>query len=75
VTWERGSVVAGLRKLEEEAPFGKYANAAQAEWAERVHGGLRGEAGRHKRGWAEIWGELFPNKFWIFWICKGFGYL
>jgi hypothetical protein len=38
-------------KLEEEAPFGKYAKAAQAEWAEHVHGGLRakragtGEAG------------------------------
>jgi hypothetical protein len=40
-----------VRKLEEEAPFGKYAKAAQAEWAERVHIGLRakradtGEAG------------------------------
>jgi hypothetical protein len=52
VTRERGSVVAGLRKLEEEAPFVKYAKAAQAEWPERVHGGLRGEAGRHGRGWA-----------------------
>jgi hypothetical protein len=31
----------GLRKLEEEASFGKYAKAAQAEWAERTHGGLR----------------------------------
>jgi hypothetical protein len=75
---ERGSVVAGLRKLEEEAPFGKYAKAVQAEWAERVHGGLRGEAGRHGRGWAgwaEIWGELFLNKFWIFWIYNGFGNL
>jgi hypothetical protein len=28
VTCERGSVIAGLRKLEEEAPFGKYAKAA-----------------------------------------------
>jgi hypothetical protein len=53
---ERGSIVAGLCKLEEDAPFGKYAKAA-------------GEAGQHRRGWAgwaEIWGELFPNKFWIF---------
>jgi hypothetical protein len=48
-TWqrcERGNTVDGLCKLEEEAPFGKYAKAAQAEWAERAHGGLRGEAGR-----------------------------
>jgi hypothetical protein len=36
----RGNVVDGLRKLEEEAPFGKYVKAAQAEWAERAHGGL-----------------------------------
>jgi hypothetical protein len=78
VTWESGSAIAGLCKLEEEAPFGKYAKAAQAEWAERVHGGLQGEAGRHWRGWArwaKIWGELFPNKFWNFWIYKGFGNL
>jgi hypothetical protein len=37
----RGNAVDGLRKLEEEAPFGKYAKAAQAEWAERAHGSLR----------------------------------
>jgi hypothetical protein len=36
----RGYAVDGLRKLEEEAPFGKYAKAAHAEWAERVHGSL-----------------------------------
>jgi hypothetical protein len=39
----RGNVVDGLRKLEEEAPFGKYSKDAQAEWAdwaERAHGGL-----------------------------------
>jgi hypothetical protein len=41
-SWQRlrGNVVDGLRKLEEEAPFGKYVKAAQAEWAERAHGGL-----------------------------------
>jgi hypothetical protein len=33
----RGNAVDGLRKLEEEAPFGKYAKAARAECA---HGGL-----------------------------------
>jgi hypothetical protein len=38
------NIVDGLRKLEKEAPFGKYAKAAQAEWAERAHGGLWGEA-------------------------------
>jgi hypothetical protein len=40
----RGNAIDGLRKLEEDAPFGKYAKAAQAEWAEwveRAHGGLR----------------------------------
>jgi hypothetical protein len=37
----RGNAIDGRRKLEEEAPFGKYAKAAQAEWAERAHGGLR----------------------------------
>jgi hypothetical protein len=36
----RGNAVDGLRKLEEEVPLGKYARAAQAEWAERMHGGL-----------------------------------
>jgi hypothetical protein len=40
-SYVRGNVIDELRKLEEEAPFGKYAKAAQAEWAERVHGGLR----------------------------------
>jgi hypothetical protein len=32
-----------VRKVEENTPFGKYANAAWAEWAkwaERTHGGL-----------------------------------
>jgi hypothetical protein len=43
---ERGNAVDGLRKLEEEAPFGKYTKAVQAEWTERAHGGLRGEVGR-----------------------------
>jgi hypothetical protein len=36
-TWqrhERGNAVDELRKLEEEAPFGKYAKAAQGEWTE-----------------------------------------
>jgi hypothetical protein len=43
-TWqrrERGNAVDGLRKLEEEAAFGKYAKATQAEWTERAHDGLR----------------------------------
>jgi hypothetical protein len=34
----RGNAVDRLHKLEEEAPFGKYAKAAQAE---RAHSGLR----------------------------------
>jgi hypothetical protein len=40
VTEEEG-VVAGLRKLEEEAPFGKYAKVAQAGMGRaRARGGL-----------------------------------
>jgi hypothetical protein len=54
----RGIAVVGLPKLEEEAPFGKYAKAAQAEWVEHAHRGLRakrpgcsglGRMGRNRR--------------------------
>jgi hypothetical protein len=47
VTEEEG-VVAGLRKLEEEAAFGKYAKAAQARMG-RAHarGSWRCGAGHH----------------------------
>jgi hypothetical protein len=57
VTEEEG-VVAGLRKLEEETAFGKYAKAAQAGMG-RAHarGGLRCGAGQHGRGWAG-WAEF-----------------
>jgi hypothetical protein len=47
-TWqrrERGNAVDGLRKLEEEAPFGKYAKAAQAELAEWAPRGWAGWVG------------------------------
>jgi hypothetical protein len=54
VTREREGVSAGMRKVEGNMPFGKYAKAAWAEWAERGSGGLRGEAGQRGRGWAEI---------------------
>jgi hypothetical protein len=60
---EGEGVVAGLRKLEEETSFGKYANAAQAGmgracarslWEKRGRGrwlaGLRGRAGRLAAG-------------------------
>jgi hypothetical protein len=57
VTEEEG-VVAGLRKLEEEAAFGKYAKAAQAGMGRaRAHGGLRCGAGQHRRGWVG-WAEF-----------------
>jgi hypothetical protein len=45
-TWqrrERGNAIDGLRKFEEEVPFGKYTKAAQAEWpewTERAHDSL-----------------------------------
>jgi hypothetical protein len=70
-TWqrrERGNAVDGLRKLEEEAPFGKYAKAAQAEWAmwtERTHDSLRakwpGLLGAGPDG-PESEEKIFPNK-------------
>jgi hypothetical protein len=47
VTEEEG-VVAGLRILEEEAAFGKYAKAAQAGMGRaRAHDGLWCRAGQH----------------------------
>ncbi len=73
----RGNTVDELRKLEEEAPFGKYAKAAQAEWAERAHDSLRakrpGLLGAGSDG-PESEENLFPNKF-EFSIYKGFGNL
>jgi hypothetical protein len=47
VTCEREGISAGVRKVEKNTPFGGYANAA---WAERGAGGLRGVAGRRGRG-------------------------
>jgi hypothetical protein len=44
---EREGVVAGMRKVKGNTPFGKYAKAARAEWAERGHDVLRGKAGQH----------------------------
>jgi hypothetical protein len=45
---EEEGVIAGLRKLEEETAFGKYAKAAQAEMSRaRARGSLRCGAGQH----------------------------
>jgi hypothetical protein len=32
-----------MRKLKGKMPFGEYAKAARAEWAERGHGSLQGK--------------------------------
>jgi hypothetical protein len=40
VTCEREGVSARVRKVKENTLFGKYANVAWAEWAERACGGL-----------------------------------
>jgi hypothetical protein len=67
-TWqrrERGNVIDGQCKLEEEAPFGKYAKAAQAEWAEwteRVHDGLRAKRPELLGAGPESEEKLFLNK-------------
>jgi hypothetical protein len=55
---EEEDVVVGLRKLEEEAAFGKYAKVVQAGMG-RAHarGGLWCGAGQHGRGWAG-WAEF-----------------
>jgi hypothetical protein len=50
VTCEREDISAGVRKVEGNTPFGKYANAAWAEWVERGSGGLRGIAGQRGQG-------------------------
>jgi hypothetical protein len=42
---EREGVSAGVRKVEQNTPFRKYANAAWAEWADRGAGALRGRVG------------------------------
>jgi hypothetical protein len=55
---EEEGVVAGLRELEEEAAFGKYAKVAQAGMGRaRAHGGLQCGAGQHGRGWVR-WAEF-----------------
>jgi hypothetical protein len=57
VTEEEG-VVAGLRKLEEEAAFGKYAKATQAGMGRAcTRGDLWCRAGLHGRGWVG-WAEF-----------------
>jgi hypothetical protein len=47
---EREGVAAGVRKVEENTPFGKYANVAWVEWAERGASVLRGGAGQRGAG-------------------------
>jgi hypothetical protein len=64
-TWqrhERGNTVDELRKLEEEAPFGKYAKAAQGEWTEHTHDGLRAKRLGLLGARLESEEKLFPNK-------------
>jgi hypothetical protein len=50
---EGEGVVAGLRKLEEETAFGKYAKAAQAGMGRARARGLREKRGAGGAGWAE----------------------
>jgi hypothetical protein len=50
---EGEGVVVGLRKLEEETAFGKYAKAAQAGMGQARARGLREKRGGGGAGWAE----------------------
>jgi hypothetical protein len=59
---ERGNTIDGLRKLEEQAPFGKYAKAAQAEWTERAHDVLRAKRPGLLGAGPESEEKLFLNK-------------
>jgi hypothetical protein len=64
-TWqrrERGNAVEGQHKLEEDAPFGKYAKAAPAEWTERAHDGLRTKRPGLLGAGPDSEEKLFPNK-------------
>jgi hypothetical protein len=54
VMCEREGVSAGVRKVEENTPFRKYANAAWAEWVERGADGLRGRAGQRGAGLGQM---------------------
>jgi hypothetical protein len=62
-----------MRKVKGNTPFGKYAKAAWAEWAERRPGGLRakrastGRAGPDGLKYEE---SSFSNKNWIFEYTK-----
>jgi hypothetical protein len=51
---EGEDVVTGLRKLEEETAFGKYAKAAQAGMGRARAHGLREKRGGSGAGWAEM---------------------
>jgi hypothetical protein len=53
VVTEGEGVVAGLRKLEEETPFGKYAKAAQTGMGRARVRGLWEKRGADGAGWAE----------------------
>jgi hypothetical protein len=50
---EREGVIAGLRKLEEETAFGKYAKAVQVGMGRARARGLRKKRGVGGAGWAE----------------------
>jgi hypothetical protein len=50
---EGEGVITGLRKLEEETTFGKYAKVAQVEMGRAPARGLREKRGGGGAGWAE----------------------
>jgi hypothetical protein len=63
---EGEGIVAGLRKLEEETAFGKYAKAAQTGMGRARTRGLREKRGGGGAGWAErpdrlATGPIVPN--------------
>jgi hypothetical protein len=65
VTWEREGVSAGVRNVEENTPFRKYANAGWVDWAERGTGSLRGRAGQRGVGLGRMGRNPKKIPFWI----------
>jgi hypothetical protein len=65
VMWEREGVSTGVRKVEENMPFGKYTNVAWAEWVEWGAGGLWGGVGQRGAGLDRMGRNPKKIPFWI----------
>jgi hypothetical protein len=53
----RMGVIVGMHKVQGKMPFGEYAKAARAKWAERGDGGMLGKVEQRRRGWVGLVGS------------------